>query len=133
MSWQQLREIRQSGGEIGNHSLSHPHFVRRRNAETDEQWRARIIDGVRQAQHILQRNAASPILALAYPYGEYSKEVKQLLRDLGYFGIGQHSGAVSRQADFQAVPRFPMTTGFDDMENFALKVASKKRSQRLSR
>ena len=125
MSWQQLREIRQSGGEIGNHSLSHPHFVRRRSAETDEQWRQRIIDEVQQAQNILQQNAASPILAVAYPYGEYSKEVKQLLLELGYFGIGQHSGAVSRQTDFQAVPRFPMTTGFDDMENFALKVASK--------
>ena len=125
MSWQQLREIRQSGGEIGNHSLSHPHFVRRRNAETDEQWRQRIINEIQQAQTILQQNSISPILALAYPYGEYSKAVKQLVRELGYFGIGQHSGAVSRQTDFQAVPRFPMTTGFDDMENFALKVASK--------
>lgn len=125
MSWQQLREIQQSGGEIGNHSLSHPHFVRRRNAETDEQWRQRIINEIQQAQTILQQNAISPILALAYPYGEYSKAVKQLVRELGYFGIGQHSGAVSRQTDFQAVPRFPMTTGFDDMENFALKVASK--------
>lgn len=120
-----MREIRQSGGEIGNHSLSHPHFVRRRSAETDEQWRQRIIDGVQQAQHILQQNAASPILALAYPYGEHSKEVKELLRELGYFGIGQHSGAVSRLTDFQAVSRFPMATGFDDMENFAIKVASK--------
>ncbi len=125
MSWQQLREIRQSGGEVGNHSLSHPHFVRRRGAETDQQWRQRIIDEVQQAQTILQQNAVSPILAVAYPYGEYSKEVKELLRELGYFGIGQHSGAVSRQTDFQAVPRFPITTGFDDMENFALKVASK--------
>ena len=125
MSWQQLREIRQSGGEIGNHSLSHPHFIRRRNAESDEQWRARIIDEIQQAQTILQQNAVSPILALAYPYGEYSKAVKQLVRELGYFGIGQHSGAVSSQTDFQAVPRFPMTAGFDDMENFVLKVASK--------
>lgn len=125
MSWQQLREIRQSGGEVGNHSLSHPHFVRRRSAETDVQWRQRIINEVQQAQNILQQNAGSPILAVAYPYGEYSKEVKELLRELGYFGIGQQSGAVSRQTDFQAVPRFPMATGFDDMENFALKVASK--------
>lgn len=125
MNWQQLREIQHFGGEVGNHSLSHPHFVRQRSSETEAQWRQRIIDEVQQAQHILQQNAGSAILAVAYPYGEYSAGVKAIIRELGYFGIGQHSGAVSRQTDFQAVPRFPMATGFDDMENFSLKVASK--------
>lgn len=125
MSWQQLREVTKFGGEAGNHSVSHPHFVRRRSTESSKQWHERITDEIRQAQNILQQEVENPIRAVAYPYGEYSIEVKKLLRELGYFGIGQHSGAVSRLTDFQAVPRFPMATGFDDMENFAIKVASK--------
>jgi len=125
MSWQQLREIKLFGGEVGNHSLSHPHFVRKRNGETYEQWRERIIGEVKQAQTVLHKNAGYPVWAVAYPYGEYSKEVRNIIRELGYFGIGQHSGAVGPYTDFQAIPRFPIATGFDDMENFAIKVATK--------
>ncbi|NOQ90939.1 MAG: polysaccharide deacetylase family protein [Gammaproteobacteria bacterium] len=125
MSWQQLREIKQYGGDIGNHSLSHPHFVRVYSGETQAQWRERIINEVQQAQRILHQNVGYPIWAVAYPYGEYSKEVAKILRELGYFGIGQHSGAVSSVTDFQAIPRFPMATGFDGMEDFAIKVATK--------
>jgi biofilm PGA synthesis lipoprotein PgaB len=125
MSWQQLREIRQFGGDVGNHSLTHPHFVRQRSGETNNQWRERIIDEIRQAQIILQQNITYPVWVVAYPFGEHSKEARALLRELGYFGVGQHSGSVSRSTDFQAVPRFPMATGFDDIENFAIKVATK--------
>ena len=125
MSWQQLREIKKFGGEVGNHSLSHPHFVRRRKNETEAQWRERIIYEVKQSQDILQQNVGDPIRVVAYPYGEYSKQVKEIIRQLGYFGLGQHSGAVSRVTDFQAIPRFPMATGFDDIVNFAIKVAVK--------
>lgn len=125
MNWQQLREIRQFGGDVGNHSLSHPHFVRKRRDETEMQWRKRIINEINQAQLILQQNVGYPVWAVAYPYGEYSADVKKILQELGYFGIGQHSGAVSRTTDFQAVPRFPMATGYDDLENFAIKVSAK--------
>lgn len=41
------------------------------------------------------------------------------------FAIGQHSGAVSRATGFQAIPRFPMATGFDDLEHFAIKVSAR--------
>jgi biofilm PGA synthesis lipoprotein PgaB len=125
MDWDQLREIKKYGGEIGNHSLTHPHLVRKRSAETDAEWRERIMNEITQTQEILREHVGRPIWAIAYPYGEYSKEVKKIVREVGYFGIGQQSGAVSQVTDFLAVPRFPMATGYDDMENFAIKVATK--------
>ena len=125
MDWQQLRELKKYGGEIGNHSLTHPHLVRKRSAETDVEWRERITNEITQAQEILRQQVGKTIWAIAYPYGEYSKEVKKIVRDIGYFGIGQQSGAVSQLTDFLEVPRFPMATGYDDMENFAIKVATK--------
>ncbi len=125
MSWQQLREIERFGGETGNHSRTHRHLVRHRGDETKEQWRKRVISEIDQAQYILQQNVARPVRVVAYPYGEYSKELTELLRELGYFGLGQQSGAVSSGSDFQALPRFPMATGFDDMASFAVKVSAK--------
>lgn len=126
MNWQQLRELQQYGGMIGNHSASHPHFVRTRNGETNADWQQRIVNEIEQSQKILHENGTNPIWAVAYPYGEFSKEIKVLLRRLGYFGLGQHSGVVSYQTDFQAIPRFPMAKGFDSLDDFSLKVATKK-------
>ena len=125
MSWQQLREIQRFGGEVGNHSLTHPHMIRHRSGETKTQWRERIINEIERSQFMLQQNVGYAVRAVAYPYGEYSKDVRDILRELGYSGLGQHSGAVSPATDFQAVPRFPMATGFDDMEDFAIKVSAK--------
>jgi len=126
MSWAQLREIQQFGGEIGNHSLSHPHMIRQRSTETKEQWRTRIIGEIHQAQYILHQQLRTPIWVLAYPYGEYDLSIKQLLREMGYFGLGQHSGAVSYTSDMQALSRYPMATGFDGLDDFAIKVSTKK-------
>jgi len=124
MSWDQLREITMTGGELGNHTDRHEHLVRKKNNETAKQWRSRIRDEIIRAQTILKAQTGNPIRAVAYPYGEYSTELKKIIRDLGYFGLGQHSGVAYRTGDFQAIPRYPLSTGFDDLEDFALKVSS---------
>lgn len=49
ISWQQLREIRQFGSDVGNHSLSHPYFIRQGSDESQTHWRKRIIDEISQA------------------------------------------------------------------------------------
>lgn len=125
MSWDNLREISHYGAEIGNHSRSHPHLVRRYKNESSAHWKQRVTEEVTAAQHKLQAEIGDPIPAFAYPYGEFSSELKTLLVDLGYFGLGQQSGAVGHNSDFQVLPRFPMATGFDDLENFAIKVAAR--------
>ena len=124
MSWDQLREITMSGGELGNHSDRHEHLVRKKNNETAQQWRLRIRNEIIRAQTILKEQTGNPIRVVAYPYGEYSTELKKIIMDLGYFGLGQHSGVAHRSSDFQSIPRYPLSTGFDDLEDFALKVSS---------
>ena len=125
MSWKQLREIQKFGGEIGNHSRSHAHLIRTLSSETNEQWRLRIMNEVTQAQSILQQQIGTPIRVFAYPYGEYSKDVKSILRELGYFALGQQSGVASSVSDFQAIPRFPFAIGYDELSEFALKISTK--------
>jgi len=124
MSWDQLREIKLSGGELGNHTDRHAHLIRRKNNETRHQWRTRVRNEIVTAQTILKAQTGNSLNAVAYPYGEYSTELKIILRELGYFGLGQHSGVMYRQSDFLAIPRFPIATGYDGLDDFALKVSS---------
>ena len=124
MSWKQLREIQQFGAEIGNHGHTHAHLIRKHKAETQKQWKHRVIDDITKAQSILEQKVELPIRVFAYPYGEYSKSLKGIIRELGYTGLGQHSGVLNRASDFQAIARFPMATGFDEINDFAIKVAA---------
>jgi len=125
MSWEQLLEIKQYGADIGNHSMTHPHMIRYQTDETDQQWHGRIVNEIEQAQELLDKNKLEPVKILAYPYGEYNPKLKLLLQKMDYYALGQHSGAIGNSSDMQALPRYPMGSGFDDLDNFAIKVRTK--------
>ncbi|MFT5219989.1 MAG: biofilm PGA synthesis lipoprotein PgaB [Planctomycetota bacterium] len=125
MNWQQLREIENSGAEIGNHSASHSHFIRKRRDESNALWRARVTAEINEAQAVLRAHLERPVMAHAYPYGEHNSELRELVANLGFFGLGQNSGAVSHASDFRALSRFPMATGYDLLDDFALKISTR--------
>jgi peptidoglycan/xylan/chitin deacetylase (PgdA/CDA1 family) len=122
LSWAQLRELADSGVELGNHSHSHAHLLRRLQDESEAQWRQRVIDDIDTAARRLQRETGSRSRLFAYPYGEYSPGLKAIVETLGYLGIAQQSGAVGAVSDFLAVPRFPMAQGYADLRRFATSV-----------
>jgi hypothetical protein len=62
---------------------------------------------------------------LAYPYGEYDISVAELVTNLGYVAFGQQSGAVGKTSDQRALPRFPMAEVYANIEDFAVKVATR--------
>jgi hypothetical protein len=68
-------------------------------------------------------DAAIPVLA--YPYGEYDTTVKEIAGALGLFALGQHSGATGPRSDLLAAPRYPLATGYDGLDDFALRVHSR--------
>jgi poly-beta-1,6-N-acetyl-D-glucosamine N-deacetylase len=125
LSWLQLRELADSGVELGNHSHSHAHLVRRLQDESDAQWRQRVIEDIDTAAQRLHQETGSRSRLFAYPYGEYSPALQDIVRSLGYQGIAQQSGAVGAVSDFLALPRFPMARGYADLQRFATSVHSR--------
>jgi biofilm PGA synthesis lipoprotein PgaB len=125
LNWEQLREMVKAGNEIGNHSHSHGHLVRRLKGESSTQWQARIRVDIKKAAERINSETGSDSSLFAYPYGEYSQSLKAIVRSLGYRGIAQQSGAIAAYSDFLAIPRFPMATGYADLERFATAVNSR--------
>lgn len=125
MDWDQLREIARNGGDIGNHSRSHPHLVRRREGESRKTWLDRVRAEITGAQERLAAETDGAVKVFAYPFGEFSEPVREVVAELGYFGVGQQSGAVGRSSDLSAAPRFPMAAGFAGLDEFATKVRSR--------
>ncbi len=125
MSWDQLREMAGAGVAIGGHSESHGHLVRRASGETERAWQARVNGEIRDNVARLEEQLGIRVKSFAYPFGEYNRALEELVADAGLYGLAQHSGAVGPETAATRIPRFPMATGFANMDRFATAVAAR--------
>jgi peptidoglycan/xylan/chitin deacetylase (PgdA/CDA1 family) len=124
LSWEDLRSLGERGASIGNHSLSHAHLVRRLEDESTGAWRQRISLEIAVAADRLRAEVDEYLIPVfAYPYGEYTADIKTIVDAQGLYGVGQQSGAVGYGSDFLALPRYPVATGLE-LADFALRVRS---------
>lgn len=112
LSWDEIRQMNRSVAEIGNHSHTHAHLIRYQANESPLQWRKRIIAEIQTAQQMIDQHLSAtdkrPPRLFAYPYGEYSIALTQIIRELGYTAVGQHSGPAALMTPLEILPRFPM-------------------------
>ena len=125
LTWDELKELQKHNALIANHTHSHLHMTRRAKNETKEAWKKRVKKDILIAKQILKEKLNVSNDLFAYPYGEYNKDVEDILKSLGYFGIAQQSGAIGLEFNKYEVPRFPMATNYSDMKRFATSVNSK--------
>lgn len=124
MTWDQLRELREGGATIANHTVSHAHLLDRAAAGDEPGWRASVASEISGAQERIERQIGSAPLLLAYPYGEYDRAVLEIAASLGYAGFGQQSGPLAEYSDLQALPRYPFGGPYGDRDDFLTKINS---------
>lgn len=122
LSWSQLEDLQSRGALVANHTLDHPHLVRREADESSAQWEARIRQQIEEAEHQIEDNLGESHRFLAYPYGEYDRAVERILEDLGFIGLAQQSGAFDARVDQQAIPRYAFGGSYGGMDDFITKV-----------
>lgn len=133
LTWPQIKEMAAHGARYANHSASHERIWKRRDGEDAAAWAARIRDDIGRAQRRLQAELGaetneSPRL-YAFPYGEYDNASVELVRQMRYVPVGQHSGAIAvftasgppQGGGVPALPRFPMSDRYASLEDFAQK------------
>jgi len=125
-SWAQLREMGDGplGVTLANHSMTHPYMLERLPGENDTAWLARITAEIVEAETLIESHTGQSYKLHAYPYGEYDPTIQSLVRELGYVGIGQHSGPISAASDFTALPRYPFSGIYASMNTYPVKVRS---------
>src|SRR6185295_1950687 len=77
MSKLEIQEMAQAGHEIGAHTLTHAHLNELSNAEARKE-----IEGSRND---LIKIGITPV-TFAYPFGDYTNETIQILKELGFWG-----------------------------------------------
>jgi poly-beta-1,6-N-acetyl-D-glucosamine N-deacetylase len=124
MDWQQMKEMQQHGAMFANHSQNHDYLVRKKEGESQEAWRERMVSDITGAQKRLQEKLGEAPALYAYPYGEYNLELMKIVQGLGYSAFGQHSGGVSSLNNRAALPRFPVAEAYAEMSAFRTKAFS---------
>ncbi len=125
LTWDELKVLQNYKGTIANHTSTHPHMVRYMKEENKKVWESRIKLEITKAQELLKEKLGVNNNLFAYPYGEYNKDIQNILHNLGYVGLAQQSGAVGESLNILEIPRFPMSTNYSDMKRFAISVNSK--------
>jgi len=112
MSWEQIKEIsREDFVEIGNHSHTHEYLV----DESNE-----IIKGdIQKSISIFKKNLGKNSNFFSYPFGEYSNDFKDIIKDFGFkYAFGQHSGVMDETKDLYELPRYPINEKYGEIKRF---------------
>lgn len=123
LSWKQLRSLMLEGVEIGNHSATHDYLIELREGEALEQWRVRVREDIEKAQQLFEKHLQVSPTLFAYPYGEFSEPLMELVRELGFeAAFAQQSGVIHAGSELMTLPRFPMGGPYATLKGFVEKV-----------
>lgn len=107
LSWEELRELADSGITIGSHAHTHrslgkmpPHEAR---------------DEARRSKETIEQKLGRPVTSFAYPFGthgDFTPETEQALRDAGYtLAFNSKHGAIRPGMDPISLPRVKVEGG----------------------
>ena len=111
MTWDQIKEIENSGlGVIGHHSHTHEYLIDMTNEE--------FVKDIKIASKIFEKKLGYVPSIFSYPFGEYSKFMKDYISTNFTLAFGQHSGVIDLNKDKYELPRFPINEKYGDLKRF---------------
>lgn len=125
MTWEQMREMTKKGVTFAGHSHTHSYLRLHNNGESKTKWQERVTRDILASFERIKAETGQDSRLFAYPYGEYNNELKKIILGHELIGLGQQSGPVWSGSDFGALPRFPMSAGYAQIDEFKTKVNSR--------
>ena len=111
MNWKQIKEV---GAEkftvIGHHSHSHEYLI-----DEDNDF---FISDIEKANEIFLKNLGYIPNLFSYPFGEYSKFMRDYISQNFEYAFGQHSGVIDLNKDKFELPRFPINENYGELKRF---------------
>lgn len=121
LTWEQIRELAATGlASFGAHSVTHDHLLRGSERGISDDWITRVAAEIDDSITRLRKELPGiSIESFAYPFGEYSAALQELLASRNLYGLAQQSGAVDAKIPPTEIPRFPMAVGYDSTTRLA--------------
>ena len=109
LNWDQIRKLRDEGVSIGAHSHSHYHMS---DLSIDE-----IRNEIEVSNNIFLKELGTIPPLFAFPYGEASEEIMNLLKEYKFkVAFGQHSGVINETSNLYYLPRFSLNERYGEID-----------------
>jgi len=125
LDWNALRTLHDEGVTLGNHSAAHGHMATPRPDESLPTWRARVSADIDRAHGRLEGEIGVEPEVFAYPYGEDSPALAEIVEKRYRWALAQRSGPVGPRINPLSIPRFPLATGFASLDRLELAARSR--------
>ena len=111
MTWEQIKEIdKYEFTMIGHHSHSHDYLI--------DKSQDQFLNDMKTADQIFQNKLGYIPTIFSYPFGEYSKFMKDYVSQKFEIAFGQHSGIIDVNKDKFELPRFPINEKYGELSRF---------------
>jgi len=128
MNWDQLRQIKADGFEIGSHTLTHSDLTKPKPGENRDAYLKRIKHELAQSKVIIDAKLKQDTLFVAWPFGKSNPGVEKLSEEVGYaFGLSVRRGSNAVFTDPLALNRDQILS--QKIEKFATRLKPFKKSE----
>ena len=111
MTWEQIKEIEKyEFVTIGHHSHSHEYLIDKTKKE--------FLSDMKTADKLFLNKLGYVPNLFSYPFGEYSKFMKDYASKNFKKAFGQHSGIIDVNKDKFELPRFPINEKYGETKRF---------------
>ncbi len=111
MDWDQIKEIESSEfGVIGHHSHSHDYLI-----DKSEEI---FLNDIKTSNLIFKEKLGYVPTLFSYPFGEYSKFMRDYISQNFKIAFGQHSGIIDVNKNRYELPRFPINEKYGKINRF---------------
>ncbi|TET16424.1 MAG: polysaccharide deacetylase family protein [Candidatus Cloacimonadota bacterium] len=113
MDWSVLRSLCDAGFEIGSHTHTHPDLTKISEV--------RIREELTVSKNILESKLGVPVRFVSYPFGRYSRRIKEIVEESGYSGAVCLSHPFRRKDGLFEIERQSVYI-IDSLDNFKAKL-----------
>tara|TARA_B100001057_G_scaffold487070_1_gene569218 strand:+ start:333 stop:1394 length:1062 start_codon:yes stop_codon:yes gene_type:complete len=111
MTWEEIKEVEKADfAFIGHHSHTHDYLIEKTNEEF-------VLD-LKRADSLFLKNLGYVPSLFSYPFGEYSKFMRDYVANNFNIAFGQHSGVIDLNKDKYELSRFPINENYGKIERF---------------
>ena len=123
ITWDQLREMKARGFEVGAHTVTHCDLTKKKEGEDDQAYLERIRKELIVSKQLIDKELKQDTIYLAYPYSNCNQRVLLIVEEAGYkLGLTVQRGGNPFFADPLTLKRDPIIKR--DMETFLQRLKS---------
>ena len=111
MTWSQIKEVdAEKFAFIGHHSHTHDYLI---DSSNDA-----FVEDIQKANQIFLKELGYIPNMFSYPFGEFSKFMKNYISQNFNYAFGQHSGVIDVNKNKFELPRFPINEDYGNLIRF---------------